>query len=83
MANVRKIAKALILDELCSEDFGPFFQSTTTGIAMVGMAESEKARKKRNPAAHVYGFVEVTVPNYTDCQFREHFRMSPSVFEVS
>ena len=50
---------------------------------MVGMAESEKARKKRNPAAHVYGFVEVTVPNYTDCQFREHFRMNPSVFKVS
>ena len=47
---------------LCCEDFGPILHFTTTGSAMVGMAVSEKGRKKRNPEAHVYGFVEVTVP---------------------
>ena len=54
---------------------------TTTGSAMVWMAVAEKERKKRNPEAHVYGFVEVTVPKYTDCQFQEHFRMSQNVLK--
>ena len=35
-----------------------------------------------NPDAHVKDFVEVTVPRYSDGQFRSHFRMFPAVFEV-
>ena len=37
------------MEELCCEDFGPILHCTTTGSAMVGMAVSEKERKKEKP----------------------------------
>ena len=35
-----------------------------------------------NPDAHVKDFVGVSVPRYSDGQFKIHFRIFPAVFEI-
>ena len=36
----------------------------------------------RDPTAHVQEYFKVTMPKYTDFQFKEHFRMDRETFEV-
>ena len=50
-------------------------------VLWLGWQYQKKREKKRNPEAHEYGFVKVTVPKYTDCQLQEHFRMSANVLK--
>ena len=52
------------------------------GFMLLAAAGAEEASRERNPEAHVQLFMEEVVPQYTDVQFKEHFRMSRTVFEV-
>ena len=54
--------------------------STTT--VLLDVVGGDVAAVYQNPAAHVQNYVEEIVPRYSDVQFREHFRMSRTTFEV-
>lgn len=78
----RKRLLALVLEELANDEtFQIADIIATTSSAIAAMACTMYSMPKQT-ADRTTGFVERTVPGYADMEFKQHFRMKRSDFEV-
>jgi len=80
----RKLVKKVLLTELF-DDKDVTVAAIAIDVATVSARTALRIaehRERTNPDAHIDNFVEVTVPRYTDWEFKGHFRMFPDTFEV-
>ena len=85
--NIRRIVETIILDEVsCDDDVNlarsvvNCTSSTAKTSAVVAVCCQVHAQRKR--PRRVEDFVDVTVPAYSEVEFKSHFRMWRSTTEV-
>ena len=78
--------QAFLLSMFADGEYDPAVElatliSSTSQAAGAAVLLAKEAGEKRE-VTRVKGYVELVVPNYTDCQFKQHFRLDRSSFEV-
>ena len=78
------IVRAVLMDEICDdvaeEASGLMRRNVESVLRLASAAEEDSSVES---TVWVDNFCEVTVPRYTDWQFKSHFRMSRTTFAVS
>lgn len=72
------------VDDVGFEEMGELAHLIDTPVTniLTSLMELTNSDTDSDEDAYINNFVSITVPSYTDIQFRQHFRMSRGCFEV-